>query len=108
MTSILANTKITVDYYQTKNAMQQSLNIIKSYAKDSLLYGRKSGNKVAVKRGQEVGFAAANLEKHLQNLNNVVAKLKNEAIRIAILLNAVANFSISIFAKTLSKKLARL
>ena len=82
MTSILANTKITIDYYQTKNAMQQSLNIIKSYAKDSLSYGRKSGNKIAIKRGQEVGFAAANLEKHLQNLNKVVAKLKDEAIRI--------------------------
>jgi hypothetical protein len=48
--------------------MQHEINIIRAYAKDSLDYGKRSGNAKAIKRGSEVLIA---LEKIQDGLGKV-------------------------------------
>ena len=78
--------------------MNKELNIIRSYAIDSLNYGRKSGNKAATQRGSEVMYACDKIEEFYGKITNVLDHTKAQQIA----LDKIESNMVDVYASKLS------
>lgn len=62
--------------------MTKELNIIRSYAVDSLNYGRKSGNKNAIQRGQDVLFSCDQISDYYAKVNTILNHSKGQQLAL--------------------------